>query len=101
MCAVFCGESAPLEQYYCNYTFPVLSFLPPAHVHTMILQNVCFFCEESALLEQYNYSYTFPVLPFLLLAPVQLQITLSGLAFPSASTHAKPSRNGALDMNAN
>ena len=44
MCAAFCGESAPLEQYYYNYTFPVLSFLPPAHVHTMILQNVCFCC---------------------------------------------------------
>ena len=57
MCAVFCGDSAPLEQYYYNCTFPVLSFLPPAHVHTMIFQNMWgFFVEESALLEQYNYS---------------------------------------------
>ena len=83
MCAVFCGESAPLEQYYCNYTFPVLSFLPPAHVHTMILQNMCSFFVRSrpfwssttivkpvqSCLSfcwcQYNYNYPFLVLPFL------------------------------------
>ena len=83
MCAVFCGESTPLEQYYYNYTFPVLSFLPPVHVHTMILQNVCCFFVRSrpswnsttivkpfqSCLSfcwcQYNYNYPFLVLLFL------------------------------------
>ena len=67
MCAVFCGESAPLEQYNYNYTFPVLSFLPSAHIYQTLLQSVC--------------CVLWGVGP---VGEVQLLLNLSSLSFPSA-----------------
>ena len=80
MCAVFCGESALLEQYYCNYTSPsaiartyddtpkrVLFFVrsrPFWSSTTTIVkpfQSCLSFCWC-----QYNYNYPFLVLLFLL-----------------------------------